>query len=187
MSRNTNRAAAVALLLPVIAFMWPATLPAADVTPATGGGVITPAGQPEDYKEGKHAIYALWFEDGSWNIRATARPGAREKFSGEIKIVKGKIVSGEYQGLEVAAPGKKAKTKKPKNTDLIWLAEDHRTLRFELNSIGKSDSFSFKVNPAATEIEFRLLFNDSESRERIYIGKAGQHPEKIPFILKANP
>src|SRR5262245_17235372 len=76
---------------------------AAEVTAAKGGGVLNPAGQPEDYQEGKQAIYALWHQDGAWHIQAAGRTGQQEKFTGEITIVKGKILSGEYQGLEVAS------------------------------------------------------------------------------------
>lgn len=160
---------------------------AAEVTPAKGGGVLNPAGEPEDYREGKQAIYALWHQDGAWHIQAAGRTGQQERFTGEITIVKGKILSGEYQGLELAPKTKKAKGKKPKNSDLLWLSEDHHKLQFELNSIGKSDSFSFKVSPQATEIEFKVLVNGAQLPDRVFIGKSGQHPEKLPLVLKANP
>ena len=172
-----------ALLLPLVG----AAVLAAEVTPAKGGGVLSPAGQPEDFKDGKQSAYALWFADGAWHVRATARTGQRGTFAGVITLEKGKILSGDYQGLEIATKAKKGKSKKAKNTDLLWLSDDHRTLKFELNSIGSTDGFSFKVGPTATEIEFKLLFNGSEAPDRVLVGKLGQHPEKIPFVLKAHP
>jgi len=181
----TRQLAALVFLASFVIFA-PA-LCVAEVTPAKGGGVLNPAGQPEDSQEGKQAVYAVWHQDGNWHVRACSRKGQQDTFTGEITIVKGKILSGEFQGLEVAEQSGGKKGKKAKNTDRLWLSKDRRTLQFELKSIGKSDSFKFVVSPQATEIEFKILVNGAEASERVFIGKTGQHPEKLPLVLKANP
>src|SRR5262245_57871631 len=180
-----NRPLAV-LVLATALFALVAPRLAAEVTQAKGGGGLNPAGQPENFQEGKQAVYAVWHQDGKWNVRACSRTGQQDTFTGQITIAKGKIVSGEFQGLEVAEQTG-GKGKKAKNTDRLWLSKDRRTLQFELKSIGRSDSFKFIVSPQATEIEFKILVNGTEAPERVVIGKTGQHPEKLPLILKANP
>ena len=152
------------------------------------GSGINPVGQPADVKQGQKSQYAVWYEKGAWNVQVTAKDkdNKSDRFDGAIYINGGgKIVRGEFEGLEAGQKAKKGKKAKP--PDLIWLSSDERTLEFRLTSSGKTDRFSFRVTPLATTIEFKLLVGGGEYPDLIRIGKAGVRPEKVPFVLDAHP
>lgn len=154
----------------------------ADEAPA-----IDPIGRPKNFTEGQALGYAVWYEAGYWELRATspARPGAkpapnkREGFTGTVTVVGGTIEEGRFEGLE----GRRQQGA----FDWVKLHPGRRGFDFHLVTRGKIDSLKFKVSRGAETIEFNLLTNGDNVPERIRIGSEAQHPATVPFTLPAHP
>ena len=153
---------------------------AADKDPPTTSDVKT-YGQPKQFDQGKDDLYALWYADGAWHLRTTAKgeKGHKAVFKGRIQIEGGKITEGNFQGLD--------KAKLAKNADWVVPHPDGKGFDFSFATFGATDGIDFKVSKDATAVSFKLLVNGGDYPQRVLIGMKSQHPEKIPFSLPANP
>src|SRR5262245_16040034 len=65
-------------------------------------GPIDPFGRPKAFQEAKGPRFAVWFEDGRWQLRTTGKIGDKIKFTGGIEIKDGTVTTAVIQGLEKA-------------------------------------------------------------------------------------
>lgn len=148
---------------------------------------INPVGRPEKFGEGEALGYAVWYEAGYWELRATSpdRPGAkpkpnqREGFTGTITVEGGTIEEGRFEGLE----GRKQQ----RDFDWVRMHPGRKGFDFHLVTKGKIDSLRFKVSRGAKTVQFKLLTNGDNVPERVRIGVQGERPQAVPFDLPAHP
>src|SRR5687768_7967856 len=74
---------------------------------------LDPAGRPKQFEKGKQNAFAVWEEDGVWNLRTSAKSGEKGKmkrveFTGRVKVNGDKLIAGDLQGLEKKAKAKDA-------------------------------------------------------------------------------
>jgi hypothetical protein len=148
---------------------------------------INPIGRPEKFKQGEATGYAVWYEDGSWNLRMTSRERKSKKgkktergeFTGTVTLDKGRISEGTFQGLESA--------KSLKDADWIRVHKGRKGFDFHFLTIGKTDGVSFKVSDETQTLNFKLLVAGDDEPTKIMIGAKGESPKKDPFDLPAHP
>jgi len=144
--------------------------------------VPDPFGRPEGFKEGKQAMYALWYEKGEWQLRTTSKDKGKDSekvtFSGRVSIEGDKVV-GDFKKLE--------KAKKGKDADYILVFRDYKGFDFQFATYGKTDDVHFKAGEKAKSITFKLLIDGKEDPKSILIGKKGLHPDKAEFTMPAHP
>lgn len=143
---------------------------------------INPIGRPEQFKQGRRTVYAIWFDDGVWNLQVTSpdsgKKAGRKIFSGRVEV-DGDFLIGEFQGLD--------KAKKAKDTDWIVPHPDRKGFDFQFATFGKTDGVNFKVGPKSRTITFNLLVGGDDDPDKILIGAKGARPDKAKFTLPANP
>jgi hypothetical protein len=155
-----------------------------------------PNSEPKKYDAGKQSVYAIWYDDGEWHMRVTAKDkkeDEREVFTGSVRVEGGRL-SGTFQGLEPPVPIVPSKKKtlkraleKNRNADWLQVHNDGQGFDFRFVNFGKSDGVNFKIAPSGKHITFNLLIGGGEFPKRVLIGKRATHPEKVPFTLAAHP
>src|SRR5262249_53130448 len=124
---------------------------------------IDPVGRPKKYEEGKAALCAVWFEDGSWHIRATKKKDdQRLAIKGTVTLQGGgKLTSGELVNAETGdksdSGGKKKKKKQANDDDKITIHSDYEGFDFEFGNKTGSEGLDFKVSNGTKTITFKLL------------------------------
>jgi hypothetical protein len=166
--------------------LWRLAIPAglvsillASITLLAAEGALDPRGRPKQFDQSKVAVYALWFQDGAWQLRTTGRPKRGERFTGTIEIDGGRVEDGMFQGFEL--------NRKLPKSDWIHMHRDNRGFDFHLVTRGKVDGLSFKTTKQAKSITFKLQVSGDDNPRRIIVGAAGRHPEQVPFELAAHP
>jgi hypothetical protein len=168
----TPKRVRVALTCAVL-FLLPAALALADD--------LDPVGRPKQFEKGKQNAFAVWEEDGTWNLRTSAKAGEKGKmkrmeYTGRVKVNGDKLIAGDLQGLE-----KKAKAK---DADWIEMHADGKGFDFQFATFSSNtDGVTFKVGPKAESVTFKLLTAGDNDPKRILIGKNGVHPEKAEFTI----
>jgi len=148
---------------------------------------INPIGRAEKFKQVEATGYAVWYEDGSWNLRMTSRERKNKKskksergeFTGTVTLDKGRIVHGTFQGLETA--------KTLKDSDWIRRHKGRKGFDFHFVTVGKTDRLSFKVSDETHTVNFKLLVSGDDEPTQIMVGARGESPKKDPFDLPAHP
>ena len=145
---------------------------------------LDPIGRPKQFEKGKSTSFAVWEEDGVWQLRTSVKDPAKAKkmervqFSGRVKVNGDKIVSGEYQGLEKKPKGKE------KDADWLEMHPDGKGFDFQFSTTNtNTDGLNFKVGPKAESVTFKLLVAGDDDPKRVLVGKKGVHPEKGEFTL----
>lgn len=146
--------------------------------PAKAPKVIDPYGRPKDFIQGKHRMYGIWYEDGVWKLRTTSGRGVRIEYLGIVDIDKDKIAP-DYTALD--------KTKRRRDTDLVYLSKTRRQMKFKFVTIGWTDGIDFKVGPKAKTVTFNLRVAGDDDPKFILIGAKGVNPAKAKFTLPAHP
>ena len=157
-------------------------LAAASLIAAAETESINPIGRPPGFDQGTTIGYALWYEDGYWEVRVTSpnRKNARvQVYTGTITIVGGQLAEGRFEGLE--------KKKSAKDSDWIRVNSTRTAFEFHLIAKGRTDSFRFKVSRGANQVRFNLLTTGDDDPRRIRIGPKAESPSKVPFELPAHP
>lgn len=134
-------------------------------------------GRPEDFKQGKHPMCAVWYEEGEWFLRVTS--SGKQDFVGEVNVVGDKIL-GEFEGLE-------EKKKEKKRSDALVPHKNRKGFKFRFATNGHTDGVRFKVGKKAKTITFKLLIGGDDDPKKILIGATGAHPPKATFTLPAHP
>ena len=146
---------------------------------------IDPLGRPENFDQGKAVGYAVWYEDGYWEVRMTSidRPGVKRNapqiYTGSITFEGGTLDEGQFAGLEL--------NKKAKESDWIRVHPGRKGFDFHFIAKGRTDSFKFKATKAADTVKFNLLTTGDDNPERIRVGASGKSPDKVPFEFPAHP
>jgi hypothetical protein len=138
-----------------------------------------PNGKPKKFVIGKEPIYAVWYADGAWHVRATAKKGEASKFHGSIKLEGGVFTEGSFENLE--------RGRKKGLHDWVAVERDQKSCRFIFDNTGKSDGLDFKVSETTRNITFGLLIGAKTPTENVLIGLDGTHPATNPFTIKAHP
>ena len=135
-----------------------------------------PMGRPKQFEAGKGAMVAVWF-DGSWHLAlTTSKKSKGDLFTGSVRADKGQVI-GVFDKLEKGKDGK---------VDWIFPHKDGGGFDFRFTNFGFVDKTQFKA-PGATSLTFNVAVNGQAAPQLVRIGKAGKHPEKVPFTLPANP
>ena len=142
---------------------------------------LDPVGRPKQFEKGKQNAFAVWEEDGVWNLRTSAKAGEKGKmkrveFTGRVKVNGDKLIAGDLQGLEKKAKGKDA--------DWLEVHPDGKGFDFQFATFStNTDGVTFKVGPKAESVTFKLLTAGDNDPKRILVGKKGEHPDKAEFTI----
>jgi hypothetical protein len=136
-----------------------------------------PAGRPKQFEAGKGAMVAVWYDDHWHFALTTSKKSKGDLFTGSVRADKGLIV-GTFDKLEKRKDGK---------VDWIFPHKDGGGFDFRFTNFGFVDKTEFKAGPGASTITFNVQVNGQLAPQLVFIGKAGKHPEKVPFSLPANP
>ena len=139
-------------------------------------GPIDPNGRPKGFEEGKGPRVALWYEEGTWHLRATGKQDHSYKFTGGVDVKDGVITTGATQGLE-----------KGKHPDVVTTKQGRKGFTFAFTAKGTVDGLYFKTSEEATEINVHLMIDGDETPKFILIGAHGRHPDKAIFAFPAFP
>lgn len=137
---------------------------------------IDPKGKPEGLEVGQTMRWYLWHNNNVWHLRTTTT-SRRHHFEGKATVKGGRIRDVHVtQGDKMIEQG-----------DWWKLSKNDRELTIDFKSKGEMDGFDFVVGGKADEIEFSLKIDGEEKPEKIFVGKAGEHPESATFTLPAKP
>jgi hypothetical protein len=142
---------------------------------------LDPEGRPKQFEKGKHTLFAVWEEDGVWNLRTSTKSPekgkmAKTQFTGRVKINGDKLIDGKFQGLE----------KKAKATDADWVEmhADGKGFDFQFTTFNtNTDGVTFKVGSKAESITFKLMTAGDADPKRVLVGKQGDRPDKGEFTI----
>ncbi|MBN9517411.1 hypothetical protein J0H58_02660 [bacterium] len=153
--------------------------PVAGQTPDSSGTPTpgpNPTGRPKQFEAGKGAMVAIWHDD-HWHLAlTTTKKGKGDLFTGSVRADKGQVI-GAFDKLEKRKDGK---------VDWIFPHKDGGGFDFRFTNFGFVDKTQFKAT-GATTLTFNVQLNGQPAPQIVYVGKAGKHPEKVPFTLPANP
>ncbi|HYH65020.1 MAG TPA: hypothetical protein VD866_10030 [Urbifossiella sp.] len=136
-----------------------------------------PVGRPKVFQEGKGPAVAVW-HDGNWCLALTTnKKNKGDVFTGSVRADKGPLL-GVFDKLDKGKDGK---------GDWIFPHKDGGGFDFRFANFGGIDRTQFKASPGATNITFNVQVNGQPAPQFVLIGKAGKHPEKVPFSLPAFP
>jgi hypothetical protein len=136
-----------------------------------------PVGRPKQFEAGKGAMVAVWHDDHWHFALTTSKKSKGDLFTGSVRADKGLVV-GVFDKLE--------KDKKGVKVDWIIPHKDGGGFDFRFTNFGFVDKTQFKAPTAAT-LTFNVQLNGQPAPQVVRIGKAGAHPDKVPFTLPANP
>jgi hypothetical protein len=146
-------------------------------SPGTPAPAPDPVGRPKQFEAGKGAMVAVWHDD-HWHLAlTTGKKSKGDLFTGSVRADKGLIV-GAFDKLE--------KDKKGVKVDWIFPHKDGGGFDFRFTNFGFVDKTQFAA-PTATTLTFNVQLNGQSAPQIVFVGKAGKHPEKVPFSLPANP
>jgi hypothetical protein len=151
--------------------------PAGDNKPGAGDAkapAINPWHRPEGSIVNKSARFYVWYEEGTWSLRACSI--RNRTFHGTAKI------TGEGKFKAVLPVGFQESRQK----DAWGLAENRKEVKFSFRTSNKSDGLDIKVEGEG-EIEFDLHIDDTQQAKVVHIGASEQHPRKNPFQLPLSP
>lgn len=148
---------------------------------AIAGEKLHVQGKPENYDVGKTVRYAVWHDDDGWHLRTTTAK-KQHHFRGAIHVKPGKMLSIDLVKLE----GKGA------NKDRFAIGPEGHNILFDFATDEGEDGFDFKVGPEGKEITWLLEVGENKGglkkdKERIFVGKKGEHPDENPFTTPAHP
>lgn len=136
-----------------------------------------PRERPKAFEAGKGPAVAVWY-DTHWHFALTTNKKSKgDLFTGSVRADKGQII-GVFDKLEKGKDGK---------VDWIFPHKDGGGFDFRFTNFGFIDKTQFKASPGATTITFDVKVNGQPAPQLVLIGKAGKHPEKVPFSLPAFP
>ena len=136
---------------------------------------VNPVGKPKAFGPGKTARYGLWYEDGQWHLRTTAKKGHR--FHGAVRIEGGEF--SRLEPIKLDQEGKGADR-------FAWNAAKNE-VRFDFRTGGSVDGFDFKVDKPTATVWFGLRIDGEERPNAVFVGRMGAHPAAVPFVLPARP
>jgi hypothetical protein len=140
-------------------------------------GPLDPRGEPEGFKAGLTARYAIWHGKQGWHLRTTTGKKAHD-FQGKITVVGGQFENVTSHELE----------KKGKARDRWTLTEPGKNeINFTFKTHNHIDGINFRVTAGATKIRFDVTIDGKADPETVYVGRNGLHPKKMPFALEAHP
>lgn len=139
-------------------------------------GVITDWGKPKEFEPGKPARYWIWSDGQVWHFRTTTAK-KKHHFTGQIDVTGGKFT--DIIGLKGEKLGA--------NTDYYRYNADKNAILIDFTTDGAVDGIDFRVDAAATEVQFTLALDGEKHPKHIAIGKAGDHPKDAVFKLPAHP
>jgi hypothetical protein len=146
-------------------------------SPGTPTSTLEPIGRPKGFEAGKGPTVAIW-HDGHWHLALTTNKKSKgDLFTGSVRADKGLLI-GVFDKLE-----------KGKGALVDWIIphKDGGGFDFRFTNAGFIDKTQFKASPGATSLTFNVVVNGQPAPQLVLIGKAGKHPEKVPFSLPAFP
>ncbi len=145
-------------------------------SPGSPTPTLDPIGRPKQFEAGKETMVAVWY-DGQWHFSLTTnKKGKGDLFTGSVRADKGQVI-GVFDKLEKGKDGK---------VDWIFPHKDGGGFDFRFTNFGFVDKTQFKA-AGATTLTFNVQLNGQPASQIVRVGKAGKHPEKVPFTLPANP
>ncbi len=150
-------AALVAAVLVALGFASPA--------PVLADEDINAWGKP-DFEGGEGLGAALWRDDDGWHLRFTTK-GKQHSFSGWVGTPDGHFTNVVFI--------------RPERGDWARINPADKRVVFDVNVKGGVDGFDFRSNSA--HFTFQILIDGREMPGRIFIGKNGRNPSKLPFAL----
>lgn len=141
---------------------------------------FSPAGRPEKVDHRGPNIY-LWRAMDGFHLKTTGKNQDRSTLSGEIRVDGGKFVNvRNLEGLEGGG------RKRQKNVDVGWISPEKKIIRFKFVTAGLEDGFNFDVEGDNAEVSFDLNVDGTGEARRIHIGKRGEHPPGMKFLIPAH-
>ncbi|MCA9241354.1 MAG: hypothetical protein KDA37_14185 [Planctomycetales bacterium] len=158
---------------------------------------VDPHGRPKQFHTGGGLGFAVYFEDGYWNIRTSTRGHSRatagSHFTGTVTVV-GDDIKGEFDSFEVMPRRERRRRAKRtqgganlRRSDLILLHPKQRGFDFHMYNKGQIDTIRFKTGVKAKTVTFDLRVDGDDDPMRVLIGANGTHPKKTVFTLPAHP
>lgn len=170
---------AVGLMLALLAIAAPEAA-AQKKKKAKGMPVTSPLdaiGRPTKFALGQPARYAVWCDNGIWEVRVTSAKGERAVFQGRVDVDQGTL-AWEARNLE--------KAKDAKDGDWVRSLPKDKGLLFQIVTVGEVEGFTLKASPETKEIAFQLRTNEDDDPKHIFIGAGGKYPEKSTFTFPAH-
>jgi len=141
---------------------------------------FSPVGRPEKTDHRGPNIY-LWRNMDGFHLKATGKDRDHSTLSGEIRVDGGKFVN--VRNLERLEGGGR---KRQKNVDVGWISPEKKIIRFKFITAGLVDGFDFDVEGDNAEVSFDLNVDGTGEVRRIHIGKDGEHPPGMKFLVPAH-
>jgi hypothetical protein len=138
--------------------------------------VVDVFGEPKGFKAGEPARYALWASKTGWHVRTTTAKKLHH-FTGKIRVEGGVITGLEAHDLEY----------KGKFGDWWRISEKRHEITIDFKTDRHIDGINFQVSKEAQLIFFNLYIDGKHHADKIFVGKAGHHPERDPFEALAHP
>jgi hypothetical protein len=137
---------------------------------------LDPIGEPKGFKAGESARYAVWVgTKGNWHVRTTTAKKLHH-FTGKIYVEGGVFTGVEPHDLEY----------KSKFGDWWRLSEKRHEIVIDFKTDRGIDGINFQVSKEAKFVYFNLHIDGKHHKNQIFVGRAGQHPDRDPFALAAH-
>jgi hypothetical protein len=146
-------------------------------SPGSPTPAADPLNRPKAFEAGKQAMVAVWY-DKHWHLAlTTSKKSKGDLFTGSVRADKGQVI-GVFDKLEKDKYGR---------GDWIFPHKNGGGFDFRFTNFGLIDKTQFKAAAGATTLTFNVKVNGQAAPQLVFIGKAGKHPEKVPFSLPAHP
>jgi len=132
--------------------------------PALG---LSPDGKPEGMDTGSTYRYMVWRDGDQWHVRWTTA-GAVHRFIGKIHSEKGVFSDAKPSAIEKG--------------DWIKIGPKGHNIAWDTKAAGGADGVDFKLS--AKGATFDLLIDGKRHPKRVFVGKAGENPLRIPFTIE---
>lgn len=147
---------------------------------------FSPAGRPEKRDHLGPNIY-LWRNMDGFHLKTTGKDRDHSTLSGEIRVEAGKFVNvRNLERLEEQGGKRKKKAERKTNVDVGWISPEKKIIRFKFITAGLEDGFDFDVEGENAVVSFDLNVDGTGEARRIHIGKDGEHPPGMKFLIPAH-
>ncbi|MEW6729723.1 MAG: hypothetical protein AB1489_00165 [Acidobacteriota bacterium] len=156
----------LALIVTILAMLGLVTASAGQRSVHQG---LNPEGQPRGMGKGSTHRYLIWHDNQGWHLRTTTARD-QHRFHGEVLTDNGRIYD--------------LSTFRRERNDWVQIAPQGQRIFFDLSTDEGLDGFDFKSD--AQNIRFRLLMDNKDRPDLVYVGLTGSNPREIPFSI-VNP
>lgn len=124
------------------------------------------------------ARFYVWYGDEGWHLRSTARRNRVGRFTGTITVEGGTFERIRAIGFE----------RQGRYVDSLKVSSGRTKIEFTILTGHSFDGIDLTVDGTDATLTFEeLTIGERVHRDRIFVGRDGQHPEETTFSFPAQP